>query len=31
MGLFKRSYFRSGDWYDEWLGEAFPETFPDKV
>jgi len=31
MGLFKRSYFRSGEWYDELLGEAFPETFPDKV
>lgn len=29
MGLFKRSYFRSGDWYDEWLGEAFPRTFPE--
>ena len=28
MGLFERSWFRSGEWYDEWLGEAFPKTFP---
>ena len=28
MGLFERSWFRSGEWYDEWLGEAFPHTFP---
>ena len=31
MGLFPRSYFRSGEWYDEWLGEAFPRTFPEKA
>jgi len=30
MGLFRRSYFRSGEWYDEWLGEAYPHTFPDQ-
>ncbi len=30
MGLQPRSFFRSGDWYDEWLGEAFPHTFPEK-
>jgi RimJ/RimL family protein N-acetyltransferase len=29
MGLLPRSWFRSGEWYDEWLGEAFPHTFPD--
>src|SRR5207245_1004131 len=28
MGLLPRSYFRSGEWYDEWLGEAFANTFP---
>jgi len=28
MGLFSKEYFRSGDWYDTWLGEAFPETYP---
>jgi len=31
MGLQPRSYFRSGEWYDEWLGEAFPHTFPEKA
>ncbi len=30
MGLFVRSFFRSGEWYDEWLGEAYPHTFPDQ-
>lgn len=30
MGLFRRSFFRSGEWYDEWLGEAYPHTFPDE-
>lgn len=30
MGLYRRSWFRSGEWYDEWLGEAFPHTFPDQ-
>jgi len=29
MGLYRKSWFRSGQWYDEWLGEAFPDTFPD--
>jgi ribosomal-protein-alanine N-acetyltransferase len=29
MGLYRKSWFRSGEWYDEWLGEAFPHTFPD--
>jgi RimJ/RimL family protein N-acetyltransferase len=28
MGLYRKSFFRSGEWYDEWLGEAFPHTFP---
>ena len=31
MGLFPRSFFRSGEWYDEWLGEAFPNTFPENA
>ena len=31
MGLLPRSYFRSGEWYDEWLGEAFPRTFPENA
>jgi RimJ/RimL family protein N-acetyltransferase len=31
MGIYRRSWFRSGEWYDEWLGEAFPHTFPDKA
>jgi RimJ/RimL family protein N-acetyltransferase len=30
MGLFRHSFFRSGEWYDEWLGEAYPHTFPDQ-
>jgi RimJ/RimL family protein N-acetyltransferase len=30
MGLYRNSWFRSGEWYDEWLGEAFPHTFPDQ-
>jgi len=30
MGPFVRSFFRSGEWYDEWLGEAYPHTFPDQ-
>jgi len=29
MGVYRKSFFRSGEWYDEWLGEAFPHTFPD--
>ena len=28
MGILPRVFFRSGEWYDGWLGEAFPETFP---
>jgi RimJ/RimL family protein N-acetyltransferase len=31
MGLYRKSWFRSGEWYDEWLGEAFPHTFPEKA
>ena len=31
MGLQPRAVFRSGEWYDEWLGEAFPHTFPEKA
>jgi RimJ/RimL family protein N-acetyltransferase len=30
MGLYRKSWFRSGEWYDEWLGEAYPHTFPDQ-
>jgi RimJ/RimL family protein N-acetyltransferase len=30
MGLFVRSFYRSGEWYDEWLGEAYPHTFPEQ-
>jgi RimJ/RimL family protein N-acetyltransferase len=28
IGTYPRSWFRSGEWFDEWLGEAFPHTFP---
>ncbi len=28
IGTYPRSWFRSGEWIDEWLGEAFPHTFP---
>jgi RimJ/RimL family protein N-acetyltransferase len=28
IGTYPRSFFRSGEWFDEWLGEAFPRTFP---
>ena len=28
VGTYPRSFFRSGEWIDEWLGEAFPHTFP---
>jgi len=31
MGLQRRAFFRSGEWYDEWLGEAFPRTFPEQA
>jgi RimJ/RimL family protein N-acetyltransferase len=28
VGTLPRSWFRSGEWVNEWLGEAFPHTFP---
>ncbi len=28
VGIIPRAWFRSQEWYDVWLGEAFPETFP---
>jgi RimJ/RimL family protein N-acetyltransferase len=28
MGLLKRYGFRSGQWYDDWLGEVFPPDSP---
>lgn len=28
VGTYPRSWFRSGEWIDEWLGEAFPDTYP---
>ncbi len=28
VGTYPHSQFRSGEWIDEWLGEAFPHTFP---
>jgi len=28
VGTYPRSWFRSGEWVDEWLGEAFPHTYP---
>jgi RimJ/RimL family protein N-acetyltransferase len=28
MGLMKRWFFRSGQWYDDWLGEVFPPANP---
>jgi len=28
VGTYPRVGFRSGEWIDEWLGEAFPHTFP---
>lgn len=28
MGLLKRYVFRSGQWYDDWLGEVFPAESP---
>jgi len=28
IGTYPRSWFRSGEWVDEWLGEAFPHTYP---
>jgi RimJ/RimL family protein N-acetyltransferase len=30
MGVYQKSFFRSGEWYAEWLGEAYPHTFPDQ-
>ncbi|HUQ42218.1 MAG TPA: GNAT family N-acetyltransferase [Candidatus Limnocylindrales bacterium] len=29
IGTYPRSWYRSGEWIDEWLGEAFPHTFPE--
>ena len=28
VGTFPKAGYRSGEWVDEWLGEAFPHTFP---
>jgi RimJ/RimL family protein N-acetyltransferase len=28
MGLMRRYGFRSGQWYDDWLGEVFPRSSP---
>lgn len=28
VGTLPRSWFRSGEWVNEWLGEAFPHTYP---
>jgi len=28
IGTYPRSWHRSGEWVDEWLGEAFPHTYP---
>jgi RimJ/RimL family protein N-acetyltransferase len=28
VGTYPQSLYRSGAWIDEWLGEAFPHTFP---
>jgi len=28
IGTYPHSWHRSGEWVDEWLGEAFPRTFP---
>jgi RimJ/RimL family protein N-acetyltransferase len=28
IGTYPHSWRRSGQWFDEWLGEAFPRTFP---
>ena len=28
IGTYPRSFFRSGEWVDEWLGEAFPDAYP---
>ena len=28
IGTYPRSWHRSGEWVNEWLGEAFPHTFP---
>jgi RimJ/RimL family protein N-acetyltransferase len=28
VGTYPHSLYRSGVWIDEWLGEAFPHTFP---
>ncbi len=28
IGTLPRSWFRSGEWVSEWVGEAFPRTYP---
>ena len=28
IGTYPRSWHRSGEWVNEWLGEAFPHTYP---
>ncbi len=28
IGTLPRSWFRSGEWMNEWMGEAFPHTYP---
>lgn len=28
VGTYPRSWFRSGEWVSEWVGEAFPRTYP---
>lgn len=28
IGTYPHSWYRSGEWFDEWLGEAFPSTYP---
>jgi RimJ/RimL family protein N-acetyltransferase len=28
IGTYPHSWYRSGEWVDEWLGEAFAHTFP---
>jgi RimJ/RimL family protein N-acetyltransferase len=28
IGTYPRSWHRSGEWVNEWLGEAFPRTYP---
>lgn len=28
IGTYPKSWYRSSEWIDEWLGEAFPRTYP---